>query len=380
MKNQKTYPTLYSLNSNGSIQQWTIGVCGKTILKEYGQIGGKIQTTTDTIEHGKNTGKANATTPEEQALAEAQAQWEKKLKSGYCQTETEARQGKVDKNFVAGGVEPMLAHKFRDHESKIVYPAYCQPKLDGHRCIAIINNGICTLWSRTRKPITGVPHIISILEKTFPNNSHIRGYDETIILDGELYNHRYKNSFEEITSFIRSQTPKSGYDIVEYHVYDLIDNINFAERTSKIQNIKFANNKIIKVETRKVNNADELMEFFTTDRENGYEGSMVRNAQSPYKHGRSYDLQKIKSFDDAEFEIIGVEKGRGRMSDCAIFICKNKNGNQFNCKLEGSLDLLKIYLINPKKVIGKQLTVRYQGMTNGDVPRFPVGVSVRDYE
>jgi DNA ligase-1 len=283
----KEYPILYSLNSDGSIQQWSLSVKRNAIIKRYGKINGKIQETTDIIEKGKNIGKANATTPETQAIAEAQAQWEKKLKSGYCQTETEARQGRVDTGFISGGAEPMLAHKFRDHESKIVYPAYSQPKLDGHRCIAIINNGICTLWSRTRKPITGVPHIISILEKTFPNNNHIRGYDETIILDGELYNHAYKNSFEEITSFIRSQTPKSGYEIVEYHVYDLVDNINFAERTLRIQNIKFASNKIVKVETRKVNGINELMEFFTIDRENGYEGSMVRNAQSPYKHGRS---------------------------------------------------------------------------------------------
>ena len=33
-----------------------------------------------------------------------------------------------------------------------------------------------------------------------------------------------------------------------------------------------------------------------------------------------------------------------------------------------------------KVFVGKMLTVRYQGMTNGDVPRFPVGVIVRDYE
>lgn len=364
---------LYSLNSNGTIQQWSIYVEGNTIIKEYGQVGGKIQITKDTIEKGKNIGKANATTPETQAITEAQAQWEKKLKSGYCQTETEARQGKVDTSWISGGAEPMLAHKFRDHESKIVYPAYSQPKLDGHRCVAIVYKGKCELWSRTRKPITSVPHIISALEKTFPN--------ENIILDGELYNHAYKNSFEEITSFIRQQTPKDGHEVVEYHVYDLINNVlTFEERTTKLQGIKFASNKIVKVETRKINNAEELMNYFTKDLETGYEGSMARNAKSLYKHGRSYDLQKIKSFDDSEFEIIGVERGRGRMVDCGIFLCKTKGGNQFNCKMEGSLDVLKTYLSSPEKVVGKMLTVRYQGITNGEVPRFPIGVCVRDYE
>ena len=48
--------------------------------------------------------------------------------------------------------------------------------------------------------------------------------------------------------------------------------------------------------------------------------------------------------------------------------------------MEGALDILKTYLADPSLVIGKMLTVRYQGLTNGNVPRFPIGVSVRDYE
>ena len=362
---------LFSLNSDGTIQQWSIWVEGNTIIKEYGRVGGAIQKTTDTIEKGKNTGKANATTPETQALAEAQAQWEKKLKSGYCKTEAEARQGKVDKQFIAGGADVMLAHRFRDHESKIVYPCYSQPKLDGHRCACIVNNGVCTLWSRTRKPINSVPHIIKAMEATFPKQS--------IICDGELYNHEYKNRFEEITSFIRQQTPKPGCEIVKYYVYDLVDDtLNFKQRTEKINKIKFANNSIVKVETRIVNNVEELMDYFIQDKESGYEGSMCRNSLGVYEHKRSYNLQKIKSSNDAEFKIIGVEKGRGRMQDCAIFVCSTKEGNTFNCKMKGSLDALKEFLINPKKIIGKNLTVQYQGMTNGNVPRFPVGIRIRE--
>ena len=68
------------------------------------------------------------------------------------------------------------------------------------------------------------------------------------------------------------------------------------------------------------------------------------------------------------------------MSDCAVFVCQTKKGEEFRCKMEGALETLKVYLSKPKSVIGKLLTVRYQGLTNGGVPRFPVGVAVRDYE
>lgn len=348
------------------------------IVKEYGQIGGKMQTVSDTIKDGKNIGKSNETTPEDQAIAEATAQWEKKLKSGYSKTQSDARAGVVDTKFVTGGMEPMLAHKFRDHESKIQYPCYAQPKLDGIRCIAIIEMGVATLWTRTRKPITGVPHIIKALEYQFPQHDG-DGPEDRTICDGELYNHAYKNRFEEIVSFVKQVTPKAGHEVVEYHIYDMIDDFEFHERSNIIEKAGLVN-PLVAVKTTYTLNAEELMEQFSEDRAAGYEGTMVRNADSLYEGKRSYNLQKIKEFDDSEFKITGVKSGRGRMADCAIFTCTNASGDLFDCKMEGSLDVLKEILKNPKSVIGKMLTVRYQGFTNGKMPRFPIGVSVRDYE
>ena len=378
MTTKTSLPPLYSLNTNGSIQQWIISVDGCTIIKEYGQVGGKIQTTEDTVRSGKSIGRSNETSCEEQATAEAKAQWEKKLKSGYVKTKKEAEEGTVDSDFVAGGVEPMLAHKFRDHESKIEYPCYSQPKLDGIRCIAIIEMGVATLWTRTRKPITGVPHIIRALEQQYPQYDNDTPEDRTI-LDGELYNHAYKNRFEEIVSFCKQITPKHGYQVVQYHIYDIVDGNLFTERTDSIKKAELVN-PLVAVKTTYTLNAEELMEQFNEDRNDGYEGTMVRNADSLYENKRSYNLQKIKEFDDAEFKIVGVKSGRGRMSECAIFTCATSKGDLFDCKMEGSLDRLKEILLDSRNVIGKMLTVRYQGFTNGKMPRFPIGVSVRDYE
>ena len=69
----------------------------------------------------------------------------------------------------------------------------------------------------------------------------------------------------------------------------------------------------------------------------------------------------------------------GSMSH-SFFTCATGSGETFACKMEGALDTLKTYLATPSLVVGKMLTVRYQGLTNGSVPRFPIGVSVRDYE
>src|ERR1035437_8211993 len=185
---------LYKKTSTGAIQQWDIRVNGNEIVTTYGQVGGKLQTTTETIREGKNAGKSNETTAEQQANLEAVATWQKKLKSGYVQSIDDA-QNDVTDDVIEGGVLPMLApsksYPFDPNlEKKIVFPAFVQPKLDGARCIAIVVDGKATLWSRTRKPIYSAPHIVDALEELLPFGK--------FTLDGELYQHDYRNSFEDL--------------------------------------------------------------------------------------------------------------------------------------------------------------------------------------
>ena len=212
-----------------------------------------------------------------------------------------------------------------------------------------------------------------------------------MILDGELYNHSFKTNFEQIVSFVRQVTAKAGSEVVQYHCYDIVaDSLSgtkigtyFAERSTILAGVvALCGEPLVYVNTREVADVEELMQHFTDDRAAGYEGTMVRNTNSVYETKRSYNLQKIKSFDDAEFEIVSVRAGRGRMAECAIFVCQTKQGGRFDCKMEGSLETLKPILKNPKGYIGKMLTVRYQGMTNSSpaLPRFCVGVVVRDFE
>jgi predicted DNA-binding WGR domain protein len=75
-QNEKTFPTLYKKTITGADQFWSIETEDNTILTCWGQVGGKEQTATETIAAGKNIGRANETTPEEQAQIEAQGQQE----------------------------------------------------------------------------------------------------------------------------------------------------------------------------------------------------------------------------------------------------------------------------------------------------------------
>lgn len=369
-------PTLYKKSSTGADQEWSIGVAGNTIVTRWGQVGGAIQEGRDTVKEGKNLGKKNETTPEQQARLEAEATHTKKLKKGYVKSLSAAKAGKVDK-LIEGGVNPMLAHKFSEQERKIRYPAMVQPKFDGHRCIAMIVNGKASLWTRTRKPITGLPHIIAALEKLV----EVGTFTENIILDGELYNHDYRERFEELSSFIRSPEPKEGHEVVQYHVYDVADETMQADTRQGQLDQFFEKNKsttLVRVQTDIANNREQLDAAFADFMEAGYEGLMVRNTNALYVGKRSYDLQKVKEFDDAEFTVTGVEEGRGKLAGKAIFVL-DFEGRPFRAKMKGKLEDLTKYVQDPSLAIGKKLTVRYFGVTNAEkVPRFPVGIRFRE--
>ena len=373
--NSVTFPKLYKKTSTGAIQEWQISAEDlgpeSHIISKYGQVDGKIQTSVETIYEGKNSGKANATTIWEQAKAQAEATYKKHLKKGYVTTIEDAQAGKVD-DIIEGGIVPMLAHKFSEQGHKITYPALAQPKLDGHRSTSQSDSYGVTLWSRTRKPIKSVPHIIKALEDS--------GIMEKF--DGELYNHDYHNNFEELSSFIRQDEPKPGCENVQYHIYDYpYPGLTNKERNEVLQSYKpiFEGTPIHIVETIVVNNEDELMDAFDHFIEEGYEGCMVRNMAGLYVNKRSYDLLKVKIMQDDEFKIVGIKVGsKGSMAGKAVFTCELPGGNTFDCKMKGKMDDLKKYADNPDLVIGRMITVQYQDYTTYGVPRFPVGLRFRE--
>lgn len=361
------FPTLYSRSSTGSVLVWNIEVSQNEIITSWGIEDGAVQVTRDLVTEGKNIGKKNETTPDKQALSEAESKWSKKQdREGYVEDKSQ-----IDTDL-REGFEPMLAHRYDKYPDKMEFPCFIQPKLDGHRCLAVIKNGKCNLYSRTRTLITGVPHINKILSDNLKY--------QTLILDGELYNHDYKDKFEDLTGFIRSTDPKEGYEVVQFHVYDVISSGTFQDRNIYLDlifdELGFQNNikKVYTVNTSQ----NEVTDRFKQFRLNGYEGAMLRGVDTKYEQKRSYGLLKVKEFDDAEFQIVGVNEGRGKLKGHAIFECVTEDGEtKFEAKLKGSEENLKTIFSNPEPFIGRRLTVQFQGRTKNNIPRFPVGLRVR---
>ena len=370
-------PTLYKKSTTGKIEQWEVFVSQKLdgrchVNSTFGEVDGKMQTTFDTITEGKNIGKSNETSVYEQACKEAKSKWEKKKKKGYVESIEAAQAGEVD-DLIEGGIEPMLAHVYEKHGDKITFPCYAQPKLDGIRCIAVKKGNEVTLWSRTRKRITSCPHIEDAIKLNF---AHVAN----ITLDGELYDHNLKHDFEKIVSAVRKEKPSPESQLIEYHIYDMVD----TQFTTK-ERLNYLDSNVVTpplkvLWTLIVNNQEDVAELFKKYLAAGYEGVMLRNTNAKYENKRSYHLQKVKEFQDAEFEIVGVVEGKGKLQGLlGAFLCKTQDGTEFEVKMTGNQEETKKFLNDSSLWKGKMLTVQYQGLTGKNkVPRFPVGLRLRE--
>ena len=371
---ESTYETqiVYKKTSTGKIQQWRAWVektpTGYLLKVESGQTGNKLKETAgQVIDVGKQK-----RTAEEQAIFEVKSKLKKKRDEAYYDTIEEA-QTQVK-------LLPMLAHPFTKRKHNITYPAYVQRKFDGVRCLAVLNSDkTVTLLSRKGKEF---PHLEHIKADVVANNS-----DQALVLDGELYSDTL--TFQELVGLVKRVTLKPGNDKqmleVSLRVYDCVHIMNgsadFQDRYLTIMGITHGAKYLSLVENIGVDNEAQIHEAQRKFVEEGYEGAMVRNLKGAYAIGkRSPDLQKVKTFLDGEYEIVGFSEATGNDAGTVIWECKTPEGLTFRVRPRGTREARTEQYQNGNDYIGKQLTVRYQELTDDGVPRFPVGITIRDYE
>lgn len=372
------YRKLFKLNTDGkTVQMWEIHKTqdDTSYWTVYGQLDGKMIVSKETavIPKVKRTQR-------EQILLELETKITDKVRKKYV--ENIGGVGKKADDALPG-YTPMLAKKWKDQKKKIKFPCFAQPKLDGVRCLATKDG----FFSRGRKKIEACQHIQDALKPFFKKNPQAQ-------LDGELYTHEFKDDFEKIISAVRkSKKHTTEEDLqlqkrVQYHIYDaprvgiLTEESSFNLRYTRAASLVREVGKprsVRFVTTRKPRTEEALLGWHAKFLQEGYEGTMVRNLNMPYKNGRSDNLLKMKVFDEGEFQILKVREGRGGLKGhAATFVLRMKNGAEFRAKLKGSFERLKWIWEHPRTVVGKMCTVAYQGLTNKEgVPRFPIAKDVR---
>jgi len=391
---------VYGITKKGKIKVWSCevhmvdAVVAQMTIANRSSLNGKEILRHYLFDVGKNIGKANETTPFEQACSEAESRYRKQFDKGY--TVEMPDPATAIKCNALGLPQPMLAKPCKEWDSAIEGTAWVQPKLDGHRAIVTRVDGELIMYSRQGKRIETMQHILDYIDCDMDLYSGC-------FLDGELYLHGER--LQDIGSLIKKQHDKSVD--VQYHVYDAfwtapqilhqrrypnsMQHMPYGERRDVLGNMFpkapfFPDDIPVKlVDTREISSwerwdiNDIAQEFISK----GYEGAIIRLDEAYEPGFRSDGLLKVKLFDDSEYKIIDVVEGKDRKVNdvdlkVACFICEMQNGKTFETVSFGDMYEKDRTWHERSNYIGKIVTVKHSGFTKDGIPWHPIALRLRE--
>jgi len=363
MITRKSWPTLYVKTSSGSLNFWRVWTEGAEVKMQWGQIDG-IPLDDGYTAEAKNLGRANETTPAQQAELEAQSSFDKKLRVKYRKS---LKAAKTEIN-----IKPMRAYTLdAKRMGKLKFPVYVQPKFNGVRCMAYpLPCGNVRLMSRGGKDYS-LPHIQDELRGTIP-----AGW----CLDGELYAHHV--SLQEIRHRIASKDVNR--DSIQLHCYDMLQlpptDITWDQRKKamfawfKGKNLR----SVVPSTGFEVVSTEAIEDAHDSWVMAGYEGLMLRTLEGTYRMAaKSTHLLKYKKFKDEEFRVSGYEAGKDGV---ILYRCYLPEGGEFLVRPMGTKAQRAKMWEERRSAIGRFLTVKYQERSDDNIPLMPVGVSFRPEE
>lgn len=361
----KKWPVLYSKTATGQINWWMIWTEGPRVFMQWGKLNGKPLEDNYTAE-GKNVGRSNETTAEQQAEIEAEAKFIKQKRLKYVDSIEEAQSG--------FNLKPMRAYAIDEkRKKKMTYPLTVQPKYNGCRCMAYSQpDGSIRLMTRGGKDYI-IPHIqAELMGKIGP------GW----CLDGEIYVHGMR--LQKIRNLILTYSPESL--VLKFLCYDMTrlppDKTPWTEREVNLRQWfrDYANDleKVIMSRSWIVGSWQALDDLHDELVKSGFEGCIARLPNGTYRcAAKSTDLLKHKKFEDAEFRIVGWTVGRDGI---LIYKCVQEEGKEFEVRPIGDEAERAEMLKTADADVGKLLTVKFQERSVDNVPLIVSGIAIRGEE
>lgn len=216
--------------------------------------------------------------------------------------------------------ECMLAHDGANHEKKITGIKLLEPKLDGVRCITIVNFESRTVvqYTRNGKILENFGHISdSIL-------ANIDLLGRSYVLDGEVVS----KSFQDLMKQVHRKDDVQSSD-ARLMLFDIIPLSEFQagrsimaqrRRTNLLKSFKTVFDKIghidvisqIEVDLDSYVGEVQFKAFNKEAIEQGFEGIMIKDPNAVYECKRSTSWLKQKPFIEVSLTVTGYEEGTGR--------------------------------------------------------------------
>lgn len=194
-------------------------------------------------------------------------------------------------------------------------------------------------------------------------------------LDGELWMGR--GTFDALSGIVRRHMPEDdAWRNIRYMVFDLPAHPGtFDERLSRLKELLAGidPSRIAMVEQFRVGAYGELTALLDRVVEQGGEGLMLRRGRSRYLAGRSDDLLKLKTYQDAEAVVVAHIPGKGKYTGMmGSLLVEMPDGRRFRLGTGFSDETRR----SPPPV-GTTVTYKHHGKTGTGLPRFASFLRVR---
>ena len=283
-------------------------------------------------------------------------------------------------NAVFPGLVPVfevaLAQKFDSKRIKHLEEFIMEPKLDGIRCLSIVDSGEVQMFTRSGKLLTNFKSTIGMELLRLGNGCY----------DGELMG-------EDFTSLMRQAYRKENVDVADTYlaIFDFLPLEEWKSKETKMSthvrhetlldkmcdaDIDFK--VITPVERMYCSENEEIDVIHAEYIKEGYEGAMIKDPTAPYKFGRSYAVMKLKDFHDVDLKIAGFAEGTGRHTGKLGAVMVNYQGVDVQVGSGFSDDLRKQIWNHKDDFINRVIEIRYQEVTPDGSLRFPTFVCFRN--
>lgn len=297
-------------------------------------------------------------------------------------------------NKVAPGTVPvfgcMLAHDGAKHPKKITGECIIEYKYDGVRVIAIVQNGIATLYSRNGKVLSNFPHIEQALSKP--------EYNDTVF-DGEVMSEDFQTLMKQVHRKEGAQTQDAYlalFDVLSLDEFQegegsqnaLDRKLALEEYRDKDDCIRVVDYWVVNFDTQ--GGQDLFNDLNKTALEHGYEGLMIKPTKAIYQCKRSHAWLKIKPFIEVTLKVIALEEGTGKNEGMlgALVVEGEDDGKFFHVNVGSGLtdENREQIWSNQDAVIGQLVEIRADAATQSQDAdnvwslRFPRFKTFRGFE
>ena len=271
--------------------------------------------------------------------------------------------------------ECMLAHDGANHEKKITGVKLLEPKLDGVRCITIVNYDARTVvqYTRNGKVLENFSHISDSLLGI------IDDLGRSYVLDGEVVS----SSFQTLMKQVHRKDDVQASD-ARLMLFDIIPLIEFQEgkstlgqrrRTNLLKSFKPVFDRcgsVDIIEQTEVNLNEMVGEvqfraFNKEAIEQGFEGIMIKDPNAVYECKRSTSWLKQKPFIEVSLTVTGYEEGTGRNEGkLGALICEGEDDGKrilVNVGSGFSDDQRTDYWMGKESMVGQIVEVRADAAT-----------------